>query len=144
MDDEWGALEERSLNAWPSLKQQVYDGWLLRFAQGYTRRANSVVPLYAGRLDLQDKVEVCRQYYARQSLPIVFKLWSSRQGDALDRVLQARSFAREAETAVKTCDVQALCALPASSHARVDFVCTAAWFDAFVELNGVAATDCKK
>jgi N-acetylglutamate synthase len=144
MDDEWVALEERSLNAWPSLKQQVYDGWLLRFAQGYTRRANSVVPLYAGRLDLQDKVEVCRQHYARQSLPIVFKLWSSRQGDALDRVLQERNFAREAETAVKTCDVQTLCALPAHAHARVDFACTAAWFDAFVELNGVAATDCKK
>ena len=62
----------------------------------------------------------------------------------MDRVLQERNFAREAETAVKTCDVQTLCALPAHAHARVDFACTAAWFDAFVELNGVAATDCKK
>jgi len=43
------SVEERSLNAWPSLHQMLYDGWVLRFSNGYTRRANSVSPIYRGR-----------------------------------------------------------------------------------------------
>lgn len=42
---ECSKLEERALNAWPGIQQAVYDGWLLRFAHGYTRRANSVVSM---------------------------------------------------------------------------------------------------
>ncbi len=144
MDGEWMALEERSLNAWPALKQQVYDGWLLRFAQGYTRRANSVVPLYVGRLDLKEKIETCRQHYARQSLPTIFKVWPSRQGDVLDRLLQDRGFAREAETGVQTCGLDALCALPEHGSALVEAEFTETWFAAYIQLNGVAAVDCDK
>ena len=35
-------IEELTLNAWPPLQTQLYDGWLLGFSGGYTRRANSV------------------------------------------------------------------------------------------------------
>jgi len=144
MDDDFTALEERSLNAWPSLKQQVFDGWMLRSAQGYTRRANSVVPLYAGRLDLKEKIAVCRQYYRRWSLPTVFKVWPGVQGDQLDRMLQGGGFAREAETSVQTCPLDTLCALPAHSGAVVQSELSAAWFDAYVELSGVVPADCGK
>jgi hypothetical protein len=39
-------FEELTINTWPSLQTCCYDGWILRFARGYTRRANSVYPLY--------------------------------------------------------------------------------------------------
>ena len=39
-------LEEVAMNAWPSLQQMLFDGWIVRLAQGYTKRANSVNPLF--------------------------------------------------------------------------------------------------
>ena len=44
-------LEEVAMNAWPALQQMLFDGWILRFAQGYTKRANSVHPLFESHLD---------------------------------------------------------------------------------------------
>jgi N-acetylglutamate synthase len=38
-------LEHAAALAWPGVEQQWVGGWLLRFGQGSTRRANSAVPL---------------------------------------------------------------------------------------------------
>jgi ribosomal protein S18 acetylase RimI-like enzyme len=39
------ALEAAGANGWPGVEYQPLDGWLLRAGHGYTRRANSAVPL---------------------------------------------------------------------------------------------------
>ena len=38
-------IEDMSLNAWPSHKMELYDGWILRFSYFYTHRTNSVEQL---------------------------------------------------------------------------------------------------
>ena len=52
-------MEELSYNAWASLQNLYYDGWILRFADGYTRRANSVNPIYPSTHDLNEKIAYC-------------------------------------------------------------------------------------
>jgi N-acetylglutamate synthase len=42
------ALEMRLVNAWPALETQIVDGWIVRFAKGYSKRANSASPLIVG------------------------------------------------------------------------------------------------
>jgi len=54
-------MEEISNNPLPSLNAYLYDGWILRSSLGFTKRANSVSPLYPSSFDLllSDKIFFC-------------------------------------------------------------------------------------
>lgn len=67
-------LEEISMNSWPSLKSEIYDGWVLRYSNGYTKRANSVIPLYQSSLPVIEKIELCKEKYLSVKLPLIFKI----------------------------------------------------------------------
>ena len=67
-------LEDAALNAWQAPRQMVYDGWLLRFADGYSKRVNSVNVRFESRLSLMKKIRVCEGIYARQGLPLIIRL----------------------------------------------------------------------
>lgn len=67
-------LEEIASNGHVALNVIQYDGWLLRFSNGYTGRANSVSVLYPSKLPLEEKVAYCENCYAKQGLPANFKL----------------------------------------------------------------------
>ena len=85
-------IEEASLNAWPALRQMIYDGWLLRFADGYTKRANSVTPLSPSNIDLHTKIAFCEQTYKRNGLACIFRLQSFAAPE-LDQFLAQRGYA---------------------------------------------------
>jgi N-acetylglutamate synthase len=99
------AIEELSLSAWPALQTELYDGWLLRFAEGYTKRANSVNPLYSGAIAIGRKIDECERAYAAQGLPTVFKILSREEHRSLDDALADRGYARLDETAVRVLDL---------------------------------------
>lgn len=80
-------IEEASLNAWPALQQVIYDGWILRFSKGYTKRANSITPLFKSSIDLAVKIEVCERRYQDQNLPPIFRLPSIVTHKKLDQYL---------------------------------------------------------
>jgi N-acetylglutamate synthase len=99
------AIEELSLNAWPAHQTLIYDGWVLRFANGYTKRANSINPLYPSSTDLQKKIAFCENIYQEQNLDVVFKLTSASCPADLDARLSARDYQKESQTSVQLLDL---------------------------------------
>jgi len=85
-------IEEASLNAWPALQQLLYDGWIVRLANGYTKRANSVTPLYPSALPLGEKVVHCERLYHARGLPAIFRLTSLETPPGLDDLLAERGY----------------------------------------------------
>ena len=80
-------IEELSMNAWPSLQTRLYDGWMLRFADGYTKRANSINPIYESVMKLDEKIEFCEKQYSFCNLPTIFKLTAESNPEGIDKRL---------------------------------------------------------
>jgi N-acetylglutamate synthase len=98
-------LEIRSMRAWPALTTRYYDGWVLRFAHGYTGRANSIHPIYSGELDLETRIICCETVYRRQNQQTLFKLTPASFPTDLDAALGARGYSLPYEVSVLTADL---------------------------------------
>jgi ribosomal protein S18 acetylase RimI-like enzyme len=131
-------LEERSLNAWPALQTVVYDGWLLRFADGYTRRANSVYALYPSSGDTLEKIAYCEQVYQSRGQDCVFKMSAAVQPSNLDDVLEEQGYEADAATSVQILDLEAV-GPTQTEMVTLDMEVTEEWLATFCRLNDVDA-----
>ncbi|WP_035060302.1 GNAT family N-acetyltransferase [Andreprevotia chitinilytica] len=93
-------LEALALSAWPALQTELLDGWVLRFADGYTKRANSISPLYAGALPNADKLAYAEQRFRAAGLPCVFK--QTGLALELDALLDERGYEVVEPSSVQT------------------------------------------
>jgi ribosomal protein S18 acetylase RimI-like enzyme len=91
-------IEATCFNAFPSLKQAILDGWLLRFSKGVSRRANSANPLHADCAAPDAVVEPVERLYRGQKQPAIFRVPSFLAG--IDEPLAARGYRSEGETCV--------------------------------------------
>lgn len=99
------SLEELSMNAWPALQTLHDDGWVLRFANGFGRRANSVSPLYAGSKELKEKIGDCEALYRSKGQRVIFKLTQASLPAGLDKILAADGYETDAHTGVQLLDL---------------------------------------
>ncbi|WP_189523290.1 GNAT family N-acetyltransferase [Nostoc sp. PA-18-2419] len=80
------------MKAWPAFETINYHGWVMRFADGYTKRANSVTVLDEIGLNIEEKIAYCEsEYQARKQNPI-FRLLSFTNPEILDKKLAARGY----------------------------------------------------
>ena len=93
-------LEALSFRAWPPFESTDDDGWLLRYAGGYSRRLNSATPGDDSVEGLDGRLESARRWYADRGLDLVVRLTSRM--DEIDAALAARWFSRESPVDVMT------------------------------------------
>lgn len=82
---EW-RVEETCLNAWPALREVLLEGWLLRFSNGLTRRANSANPL---RPVAHADIPACEALYRRLGLPTIFRVLTLIDRSVDERLAEA-------------------------------------------------------
>jgi GNAT superfamily N-acetyltransferase len=123
-------LEELALNAWPALQTQFYDGWILRYADGYTRRSNSVNPIYPSKRNLAQKIQDCESFYRSRNLPVTFKMTPDVYPENLDQQLEARGYILDAMTSVQTVELADLEFPTSPRYALFDHP-NSSWFQAF-------------
>lgn len=95
-------IEDAALTASQPSQQSFYDGWLLRYSPGRAKRARSVNAVAAGELPLAEKLGHCRDFYARNGLPCVFRMTPFSQPARLDAQLAAAGYAAADESRVMT------------------------------------------
>lgn len=104
-------IEEISLNAWPSHKMELYDGWLIRFSHNYTHRTNSVTQVGASLIPIDEKIAYCEEVYANFHTPSIFKISPLLDPD-FDGLLEQRGYEIQHTTEVMTMDYKSFISYP--------------------------------
>jgi ribosomal protein S18 acetylase RimI-like enzyme len=129
------AAEELAMNAWPSLQTLFYDGWVLRFADGYTRRANSVHPLYSSSLNVEEKIQACEEIYQSKELDVVFKMTASAQPEKLDKALAAKEYKADSHTSVQVLELDGVDKAPVQTALLTEDLHE--WLPAYCKLSNI-------
>ncbi|MFF2365643.1 GNAT family N-acetyltransferase [Streptomyces sp. NPDC058122] len=90
-------LARVSARAWPPVESERLGGWELRAAGGFTRRANSVLPLGDPGVPLDRALAFVRDWYATRDLPAFVQTATGAEGaqELLCAELEARGWTRE-------------------------------------------------
>jgi ribosomal protein S18 acetylase RimI-like enzyme len=97
------AVEEACQNAWPSPRQVILRGWLLRAAGGPVRRTNSVNPLRGGPRDPSGVIAAAEDVYSALGQSAIFRVPSIVT--EMDAPLHRHGYLPQAETSTQYCDL---------------------------------------
>lgn len=114
----------------------LYDGWVIRFADGYTKRANSVNPLYPSSIGIDEKIQFCEHVYHQRNLPVVIKMTAAVYPGDLDERLHAKGYKIDSPTSVQTIDLSTV-NFPEVSSAAFQDELSDAWLENFCRMSAV-------
>ena len=125
-------IEELSLNSLPCLQQIIDDGWVLRFAEGYTKRANSVTPLYPSQEELTPKIRRCEAIYQGFNLKPIFRLTNESRLEPLDRTLATLGYQQQDFVSVQVKDINEIDFSTYVANTILDSEISEEWLDRYV------------
>lgn len=131
-------IEEMALNASGAFQSLLYDGWLLGYRHGPTKRLRCINPTYPSSLPLEDKLAHCIDFYRGVGLPAIFRMLPFAQPARLDAFLARRGWGEFERTLVMRTELESA-RLPLAPVEPVDLVEMTAWIEATRALLGVAA-----
>lgn len=108
----WPDLEALMARGWVPLETQRLGGWRLRAAEGFTSRANSVLPLGDPGCEPAAAVEAAEAFYRERGLAPRFALPAPLAGwdaDPLDALLDGRGYAIQTPTVVMVAQTATVC-----------------------------------
>ncbi|MET9950958.1 GNAT family N-acetyltransferase [Streptomyces sp. NPDC006339] len=96
-------LARVAARAWQPMESETLGEWTLRAAAGFTRRANSVLPLGDAGLPLDAALERVRDWYAARGLPAYIQTATGAEGaqELLSADLERRGWVREASAELR-------------------------------------------
>lgn len=134
------AIEEITLNTWPAEQTLLLQGWVLRSASGYTKRANSVNPLYEGEGGesgtgaLMEKIQLAEQFYQDAGQKPVFKITPFIKPGNLDTVLAERGYAAVEPSSVRVLELDRLKLPDSRCILDIQEEWSEYWLDRFAEM----------
>ncbi len=132
-------LERRAADCWPAFQEADLEGWRLRFAEGASRRANSVLALSeTGETPLEARIDAAEAYYRQRDLPCRFQISGGVRPGGLDAALERRGYGIEGRSLVMQAPLSRLfeAAPPAARYGppvRLFSGPSRAWFRVFGE-----------
>lgn len=115
------ALEAVAARGWRPEQTGEIGGWLLRAASGFTGRANSVLPLRAPGLPLDDALAAARDWYRERGLPLRIQVPLDARR-LLDAGLGERGWPADPDVHVLAARLDALSQVPGADAPPVDIV----------------------
>lgn len=100
-------IEGIHAETWPAIETWDFDGWQLRFARGYTRRANSITTTERGTRPVDAKIVACEAAYEARHVAPVFRLPSTAEITEIDQALQQRGYAKADKTSIRVAALDA-------------------------------------
>ncbi|GAA2515563.1 GNAT family N-acetyltransferase [Streptomyces longisporus] len=93
----YAELAHVAARAWRPVESERLGGWELRAAAGFTRRANSVLPLGDPGVPLDEALDVVRRWYGDRGLPAYIQIATGGEGtqELLAAELERRGWVRE-------------------------------------------------
>jgi len=126
-------LDGLMADAWPAVTTELCDGWVFRFADGVTRRANSA--LVVGQpSDLAEAISAAERFYAARGADPTFLLTDASSPPAAVDALRSRGYRPTATTSILGADASTVADDDGSDgawHVEVDDQPTDEWFDVY-------------
>lgn len=133
-------IEELSMNALPAIQTQIFDGWILRFSNGYTKRANSINPIYFSSENLKSKIKNSEQMYRERNLPVIYKMTPNVCPKDLDNALEKSGYIPDSLTSVQVLPIKEI-EVPPVNNVEVYNKLHKKWFANFCAFNKIRKND---
>ncbi|MCJ8313099.1 MAG: GNAT family N-acetyltransferase [Saccharospirillaceae bacterium] len=85
-------IEKSGFRSWPALEESENNGIVLRFSNGYTKRANSANVIKQQKNNFEFLVDQYEKYFKAKNLPCIFRLPSFSNNKKLDNYLEDRGY----------------------------------------------------